>query len=229
MNRSITTLFMLMSVDDKISTGATNNMDMDKDFPNIKGIKEGLHQYYEIEQTTDLWSMTSCKIQAKLGINQKNITSITHKLLVSFVMIDNININKNGILFLCKKLKRLVLVTTNKSHPAYKIKEDNLDIIYQPKLNLENILKELKEAYKCDRITIQTGSTINGLMLRDNLIDYADIVVAPILIGGKCTPSLIGGESLLSNNDLYKLGVLELQNCIVLNNSYLRLQYKVIK
>ena len=229
MNRSITTLFMLISVDGKISTGATNNMDMDKDFPNIKGVKEGLHQYYEIEQTTDLWSMTSGKIQAKLGANQGDISSITHKLPVSFVMIDNINIDENGILFLCKRLKRLVLITTNKNHPAFKIKENNLSIVYQSKLNLENILIELKETYRCDRITIQTASTINSLLLRDNLIDYVDIVVAPILVGGKCTPSLIGGESLLSNNDLYKLGVLELQNCIVLNNSYLRLQYRIMK
>ena len=28
-------------------------MDVDKDFPKIKGVNEGLHQYYEIEQTTD--------------------------------------------------------------------------------------------------------------------------------------------------------------------------------
>ena len=42
MNRPITTLFMLMSVDGKISTGATDDLDVDKDFPNIKGVNEGL-------------------------------------------------------------------------------------------------------------------------------------------------------------------------------------------
>lgn len=54
MDRAITTLFMLMSVDGKISTGASYNLDVDKDFPKIKGVKEGLHQYYEIEQTDRL-------------------------------------------------------------------------------------------------------------------------------------------------------------------------------
>lgn len=53
MERPITTLFMLMSVDGKISTGATDELDVDKDFPKIAGVSEGLHQYYEIEQTTD--------------------------------------------------------------------------------------------------------------------------------------------------------------------------------
>ncbi len=37
MNRPITTLFMLMSVDGKISTGATDDLDIDKDFPKSRG------------------------------------------------------------------------------------------------------------------------------------------------------------------------------------------------
>ena len=45
MNRPITTLFMLMSVDGKISTGETDELDFDKDLPNIIGVKEGLQQY----------------------------------------------------------------------------------------------------------------------------------------------------------------------------------------
>ena len=50
-NRPVTTLFMLMSVDGKISTGAADELDVDRDFPTITGLREGLHQYYEIEQT----------------------------------------------------------------------------------------------------------------------------------------------------------------------------------
>ncbi len=54
MDRPITTLFMLMSLDGKISPGASDELDVDKDFPMIDGLKEGLPQYYEIEQTTDI-------------------------------------------------------------------------------------------------------------------------------------------------------------------------------
>lgn len=71
MERPVTTLFMLMSVDGKISTGATDELDVDKDFPKISGTKEGLHQYYKIEQTTDLWSLNSGRVQAKMGVNEK--------------------------------------------------------------------------------------------------------------------------------------------------------------
>ena len=57
--KPITTLFMLMSVDGKISTGAVDELDVDREFPRINGMKEGLYQYYEIEKTTDLWSLNS--------------------------------------------------------------------------------------------------------------------------------------------------------------------------
>lgn len=60
--KTITTLFMLMSVDGKISTGAVDELDVDRDFPRINGVKEGLYQYYEIEKTTDLWSLNSGRV-----------------------------------------------------------------------------------------------------------------------------------------------------------------------
>ena len=98
MNRPITTLFMLMSVDGKISTGATDDLDVDKDFPKIAGVREGLHQYYEIEQTTDLWALNSGRVQAKLGVNAKKMPDRTP---VSFVIIDNKHLDENGIRYFC--------------------------------------------------------------------------------------------------------------------------------
>ena len=74
MNRPITTLFMLMSLDGKISTGENDSLDFDSDLPNGSGVKEGLHQYYEIEQSTDLWSFNTGRVQAKTGANQKEIS-----------------------------------------------------------------------------------------------------------------------------------------------------------
>ena len=73
MDRPITTLFMLMSVDGKISTGSTDELDVDRDFPKLPGVREDLHQYYEIEQTTDLWSFNTGRVQAKMGVNEQEI------------------------------------------------------------------------------------------------------------------------------------------------------------
>ena len=118
---------------------------------------------------------------------------------------------------------------SNAKHPAFEIEEDNLHIIYQnEQLSLKDVLTKLKSQYSCERITIQTGGTLNGLFLREKLIDYIDIVVAPVLVGGKDTSTLIDGKSLLSESELSRLGVLKLQECVVLENSYLRLRYRVI-
>ena len=73
MDRPVTTLFMLMSVDGKISTGSTDELDFDRDLPRLPGVREGLHQYYEIEQTTDLWSFNTGRVQAKMGVNEKEM------------------------------------------------------------------------------------------------------------------------------------------------------------
>lgn len=225
MDRPITTLFMLMSVDGKISTGATDDLDVDKDFPKIKGVNEGLHQYYEIEQTTDLWSFNSGRVQEKMGVNKKKIP---RKTPVSFVVIDNKHLNENGIRYFCALSKEFVLITTNTRHPAFNVEDENLHIIYQNELSLKDALIKLKSEYCCERITIQTGGTLNNLFLREKLFDYVDIIIAPVLIGGKDTSTLIDGKSLTEECELSKLGVVKLQECVVLENSYLRLRYEVI-
>nr|WP_312577083.1 dihydrofolate reductase family protein [Sedimentibacter sp.] len=223
--RPITTLYMLSSVDGKISTGASDLLDADADFPKIDGLKQGLHQYYEIEQTTDLWSLNSGRVQAKIGVNEKAMPAKTQ---VSFVIIDNKNLTEHGIRYFCSLAKKFVLVTTNKEHSAYAVNESNLHIIYLPKLNLLEMLEILYDEYDCKRITVQTGGTLNGLFLREKLFDYIDVVVAPVLVGGKDTPTLIDGVSLVSPDYLDQLEVIRLDKCDVLEDSYIRLRYKVI-
>ena len=225
MDRPITTLFMLVSVDGKISTGATDVLDVDQDYACMDGVKEGLHQYYEIEQTTDLWSLNTGRVQAKLGVNEKEMPP---KTPVSFVLIDNSHLNEHGVRFFCELSKQFVLITTNPDHPAFRVNAENLGIILQEELCLEKALVKLKEEYGCDRITIQSGGTVNGLFLREKLFDYVDIVVAPVPVGGKTTSTLIDGESITTREELDKLGVLKLINCEKLEDSYVRLRYEVI-
>ena len=124
MEKPVTTLFMLMSVDGKISTGKIDDRDVDKDFPKIAGIKDGLKQYYEIEQTTDLFSINSGKVMAKVGANieKENIS----KIPVSFILIDNKpHLNKIGVEYYIKRSKKFYLVTSNKNHPAFENKTLN--------------------------------------------------------------------------------------------------------
>ena len=231
MNRPITTLFMLESLDGKISSGSSDNLDADKDFCRIDGVKEGLHQYYELEQETDLFSLNTGRVMAKIGVNDRK--EYHEKIdVVTFVIIDNKpHLNENGIDYLCHWVGKLLLVTTNKNHPAYAVKEkyDNLEIIFYEALDLEKLLEDLYSKYNAERLTIQSGGTLNGLFVRSKLIDFVDIVIAPIIVGGKDVATLVDGDSITDESELDKLMPLELLECNKLDNSYIELKYKVLK
>lgn len=230
MARPITTLFMLESLDGKISTGSNDSLDVDKDFPKIDGVKEGLHQYYELESNTDIFSLNTGRVMEKIGVN--DMTEYQEKMDVSFIIIDNKpHLNEKGIDYLCHWVKKLILVTTNKEHIAYDLKNkySNLDILFYDNLDLNKMLEDLYNDFNVNRLTIQSGGSMNGLFVRDNLIDYVNIVIAPLLVGGKDVPTLVDGESIKSSSELGKLRVLELTECNRLKNSYIHLKYKVKK
>lgn len=230
MNKPVTTLFMIESLDGKISTGDVDKLDVDKDFKRIAGIKEGLPQYYELEKTTDWYSLNTGRVMAKIGVNER--VNEPTKIDVNFIILDSKpHLNENGVIYLAKWVSKLFLVTTNKQHPAYRLKEQypNIEIIeYENKVDLKNLLAQMKEKFGAEKVTIQSGGTLNASWLREGLIDKVSIVIAPCLIGGKDTQSLIGGESLHTEEDLKKVKALKLIKCDVLENSYLHIQYEVI-
>lgn len=229
-NRPITTLFMIESVDGKISTGDIDELDVDKDFKRIVGVKEGLHQYYDLEKQTDLFSLNTGRVMQKIGVNER--TKEPTKMEASFIIIDSKpHLNEKGVEYLAKWVKTLYLVTTNKEHPAYIAKDSyhNIEIIYfENEIDLADLLRKLKSDYKVDRITIQSGGTLNAEWVRQGLIDHVSIVIAPLLVGGKNTSTLVDGESLHTQDDLLKVKTLKLAKCDVLENSYLHALYDVI-
>lgn len=224
-NRPYTTLFMLSSIDGKISTGSTDRLDVDKDFPHIEGLREGLQQYYDIEANTDMWSCCSGRTQVKIGVNERELCDKHSD--VSFMIIDNHHLNEHGVRYLSSKVKNLVIVTTNEDHIALRISGlDNVDILLQEELDLKQALEFIYKEYGCDRLTIQTGGMLNSLFLRSNLIDSLNIVIAPALIGGVNTPTLVDGDSLEDESELSLIKAFILKDCKVLNNSYIQLKYE---
>lgn len=230
MEKPITTLFMLESLDGKINSGNSDNLDVDKDWCQIDGVKEGLYQYYEIEATTDFYSLNTGRVMAKIGVNERE--NYHDKIDCRFIIIDNKpHLNEKGIDYICHWVDKLILVTTNKNHIAYSLqnKYNNLDILYYDSLDLETLLFDIRKKYNAEAVTIQSGGTLNGKFLRENLIDYVNVVIAPLLVGGKETSTLIDGVSITSTNELHKLKALQLIECNILENSYIQLKYKIIK
>lgn len=222
--RPKTQLFMLISVDGKISTGDSDLLDFDQDLPKIMGAKEGLQQYYDIEKTTDVNSFNTGRVMAKIGFNdpKKKI----EKILCNFVVADNSHLDSTGVENLSKRVKKLYLATNNKNHPAYKMKLDNLVIVEY--LDFADLFDKLGSQYKMKRLTVQSGGNVNAELIRAGLIDKLSVVIAPVIVGGKNTPSLVDGESLHELSELSKIKSLELLEVIKLKNSYLHLEYKLL-
>ena len=203
-NKPLCTLFMLSSLDGKISTGNVDELDVDKDLPRIVGTKEGLQQYYDLEKYTDRVSFNSGKVQAKVGANQR--TWAKDRDDISFVVVDNKpHLDKKGTEYFAKRSDNFYLITTNKNHPAFSMKDNypTMHILfYEEKIDFVDVFRRFKDEFGIEKITIQTGGTLNAEFLRLGLIDRVSIVIAPCLIGGKDTQALIGGESLYTQDDL---------------------------
>jgi 2,5-diamino-6-(ribosylamino)-4(3H)-pyrimidinone 5'-phosphate reductase len=225
-----TTLFLIQSLDGKISTGDAETLDVDKDYKRISGLKEGLHQYYELELKTDFVSFNSGRVQEKMGVNQK--TWDQESTAVNFVIVDNKpHLTKQGSEYFAKKSKKFFLVTTNKNHPAYSLREkySNIHILqYDKEIDFIDVFQRFKKEFGIKRVTIQTGGDLNAKLLRLGLIDRVSIVIAPCLVGGRNTQSLIGGESLHNEEDLRNIKALKLITSSTLENSYINLVYKVL-
>ncbi len=225
-----TTLCLVISLDGKITTGSTDNLDSESDWTRIVGVKEGFAQYYEVEQSLGPNYLNSGRVLEKVGINRKK--EAPEKEPLRFVVIDRKpHLNENGIKYLCNWLEKLFVVTNNPNHPAFRLKREhnNIETIYyETDVDLADLLVRLKKRHKIEKMTIESGGTLNAVFFRNGLVDHVRIVVAPLIVGGKDTSSLVDGFSLTDQSQLHLLKALKLKECKELENSYLLLEYDVI-
>lgn len=234
-SRAETTLFLLVSVDGKISSGESDILDADWDWKRIHGVKEGLLQYYQIEQTTDLHSLITGKVLAKLGANEREIPKErpeSSSFLNSIVIDRKPWLSTHGVRSVANGVKNLYLVTNNKSHPANDLQTDtdNLTVIhYREEIDFLDLSQRMYQEHGVERITVQSGGMLNAKLVRNKLIDHLLIVMAPLIVGGKSTPTLVDGCSFQTEAELMGIKALKLTKCEVLNDSFIRLEYDVIQ
>lgn len=100
-------------------------------------------------------------------------------------------------------------------------------IKYQDNIDFRHLFHTLKAKFGIDNMTVQTGGTLNSVLIRENLIDYLSVVVAPALIGGKYTPSLVDGKSIEKRDELNQIKTMKLLAAAILEDSYLHLKYEI--
>ena len=222
MLKPVTTLFMLMSLDGRINMGnTTEDLDRSNEFVRF-AIQEN--------SSEDLCSLNTGKVMQKIGINEK--TDIPEKNSFKRVIIDrNSDINENGINYLCHLSDSVFLITNNKEHPAFCVKNyyKNLEILYyENEIDLKEILEKLKTQYKIDQITIQSGGELNEEFLKAGLFDYLNIIIAPVLLGEDEEKTKNTKRTITTVEELNRLSALELLECNEIGDSYVQLKYKVL-
>jgi 2,5-diamino-6-(ribosylamino)-4(3H)-pyrimidinone 5'-phosphate reductase len=213
-----------MSIDGKISTGL-GERDIDADSKYVDSLKNGRYQYEQLEQETDLASFNTGKTMVKIGWNDSK-DGIT-KIPVDFIILDNEpHLTLLGVKNLLSHVKKLYIVTTNKEHPACEMEEGNLEVIlYEGGVGFKDLFTKLRSK-GIERVTIQSGGTMNAELIRYGLVDELSLTVAPIMIGGKDTSTLEDGDSLSSIDELGMISEFEIIEIKVLDKSFVHMRYK---
>jgi len=150
------------------------------------------------------------------------------KMPVSFIVVDNRHLTKTGVLNIAAKSDRLYIATTNAKHPAFAVRADNMTVLsLNKKSDFGDLFTRLYKTFGIKRITVQTGGTLNAALVRGGYIDEVSVFIAPVLVGGKDTPTLIDGDSIKSIKELARIKPLELISATPLNGHYVHLRYRV--
>lgn len=81
-----------------------------------------------------------------------------------------------------------------------------IEVCGEQSVNLPHLMTVLYEKYGVKTLMIEGGSTLNGHMFQDDLIDELTLIHLPFIAGGEDTPSLVTGLHPRDVTDLLKLG-----------------------
>ncbi|WP_155668802.1 RibD family protein [Ornithinibacillus caprae] len=124
----------------------------------------------------------------------------------------------------------LLVVTREDVSQEYinQLKEKGIQYIQAGKGEHINLSLALEKIYELGfrKLGLSGGGAINGAFLRHGLIDEISLVLSPIAVGGRTTPSIFDCDELKELENITKL---ELQTMNKIGNGSVWLHYKVSK
>lgn len=222
-----TTLFMISSVDGKITTrtGANPDYDWPKVNPHYIEIYYGEMLSMDVEGVV----MSAHSFVNFMDLNIKAPKEWDKQVGVSILVVDSRGLlNKVGLGNLKNRYKRVIVFISEKTPSNYIQLLQNLKVeFYQThgeKVNYKETFKKIKElGYQ--KVSIESGGTLNSYILRAGVVDEIHIITVPILVGGLGTPSIMDGKQL---KDWKKIIPLELLGIEELKYGFVKSRYKVI-
>jgi 2,5-diamino-6-(ribosylamino)-4(3H)-pyrimidinone 5'-phosphate reductase len=114
---------------------------------------------------------------------------------------------------------------TPKEHLEYLQEEEIKYIIAgERQVDLRQALEWMNEKVNSKRVRIDSGGILNGVMLRQGLVDEVSIVISPSLVGGTSPKTLFVAQDLMSEEGVIPLTLISMER---LKERYVWLRYKI--
>jgi 2,5-diamino-6-(ribosylamino)-4(3H)-pyrimidinone 5'-phosphate reductase len=116
---------------------------------------------------------------------------------------------------------------TPKSYLEYLHKKNINHIISgEDYVNYQVALEELNAHYGVKVVRVDSGGTLNGILLREGLVDEVSILIHPCLVGGTSTSSLYRAPDLIAASGLLRLRLLQIEK---VDGELVWLKYSILK
>jgi 2,5-diamino-6-(ribosylamino)-4(3H)-pyrimidinone 5'-phosphate reductase len=108
------------------------------------------------------------------------------------------------------------------------LKQYKFDFIQvgKQKVDLRAALSKLREDYGIQVIRVDSGGILNGVLLREGLVDEVSLMITPTLVGGKTPRSFFVAPDLASAEDVISLNLIHVEE---VGGGNIWLRYEVIK
>jgi 2,5-diamino-6-(ribosylamino)-4(3H)-pyrimidinone 5'-phosphate reductase len=99
-------------------------------------------------------------------------------------------------------------------------------VIGYDEVNLGTALEELNIQFGVKNLRVESGGKLNGLLLRDDLVDEVCVLIYPTLVGGISSDSIYSAPDLISEEGIIDLKLLKMEK---LKNETILLHYRIMK
>lgn len=98
-------------------------------------------------------------------------------------------------------------------------------IIGKDRVNLRAALEELNARYRIEVVRVDSGGTLNGILLREGLVNEVSVLINPSLVGGTTPRNLFRAPDLTSKEGVIQLKLIHLEK---MKNDMVWLRYEVV-
>ncbi len=124
----------------------------------------------------------------------------------------------------------VVVLCSEKTPGPYlrRLEKDSIDTVMAGKdrIDMRRALEELSSKYAVRNIRLDSGGTLNGVLLRAGLVDEVSVLVHPALVGGTSPSSVFTAPDLSSASGVVNLKIKHVEK---LRSGYVWLRYTVVR